>query len=111
MLSVPSDEDPSGALQTNVMGTFHVLEAARIFQVRQVIFSSSIGVYGGGIESDEITDTSLQRPAFFYGATKSFGENMGHFYKRKYGLDFRGVRYPSIVGPGVRSPSVIQFTS
>jgi threonine 3-dehydrogenase len=47
----------------------------------------------------------------FYGATKVFCEHMGLFYKRKYGLDFRGVRYPSIVGPGVRTPGVAQFTS
>ena len=47
----------------------------------------------------------------FYGATKVFGEHMGLFYKRKYGLDFRGIRYPSIVGPGVRTPGVVQYTS
>lgn len=111
MLSVPSDADPASSFQTNVAGTFHVLEAARLFEVPQVIFASSIGVYGGGIEGDEIGDFAPQRPFLFYGATKSFGENMGHFYKRKYGLDFRGVRYPSIVGPGVRSPGVVQFTS
>jgi nucleoside-diphosphate-sugar epimerase len=36
---------------------------------------------------------------------------MGLFYKRKYGLDFRGVRYPSIVGPGVKTPGAVQYTS
>ena len=111
MLSIPSDADPASSFQTNAAGTFHVLEAARLFDVRQVIFASSISVYSRDIEGDEIDDITLQRPALFYGATKSFGENMGHFFKRKYGLDFRGVRYPSIVGPGVRSPGVVQFTS
>jgi threonine 3-dehydrogenase len=111
MLSVPSDADPASSFQTNAAGTFHVLEAARLFDVRQVIFASSIGVYGQGIDADEIDDVTIQRPNLFYGATKSFGENLGHFFKRKYGLDFRGVRYPSIVGPGVRSPGVVQFTS
>ena len=37
MLTVPSDADPASALQTNVMGTFHVLEAARLYDVSQVI--------------------------------------------------------------------------
>jgi len=36
---------------------------------------------------------------------------MGLFYRRKYGLDFRAVRYPSVVGPGVRTPGVVQYTS
>jgi hypothetical protein len=29
---------------------------------------------------------------------------MGQFFKRKLALDFRGVRYPSILGPGVKTP-------
>lgn len=111
MLSVPSDADPASAIQTNAMGTFYVLEAARLFDVRQVIFSSSIGSYGRDIEGETLTDTTLQRPALFYGATKAFGEHMGLVFKRKYGLDFRGIRYPSVVGPGVTTPGMVQYTS
>ena len=48
---------------------------------------------------------------FFYGATKVFGEHMGLFYRRKYGLDFRGIRYPSVIGPGVTTPGAVQYTS
>jgi threonine 3-dehydrogenase len=58
-----------------------------------------------------ITDYTLQRPELFYGATKLFGELMGRFYRRKYGLDFRGLRYPAIVGPGVKTPGVVQYNS
>ena len=111
MLSVPSDADPASAIQTNAMGTFYVLEAARLFDVRQVIFSSSIGSYGRDIEGETLTDTTLQRPVLFYGATKAFGEHMGLVFKRKYGLDFRGIRYPSVVGPGVTTPGIVQYTS
>ncbi|MDP6709244.1 MAG: NAD-dependent epimerase/dehydratase family protein [Alphaproteobacteria bacterium] len=111
MLSVPSDADPASAIQSNAMGTFHVLEAARLFEVRQVIFSSSVGTYGHDMPDGAIDDATIQRPHLFYGATKVFGEHMGLFYKRKYGLDFRGIRYPSVVGPGVSNPGVAQYTS
>jgi len=111
MTSVPSDEDPAVAMQTNVLGTFHVLEAARLYEVPQVLFSSSIGTYGLDIKGNVIDDYTLQRPESFYGANKLFCEHMGLFYRRKYGLDFRGVRYPSIVGPGVRALGVAQYTS
>jgi nucleoside-diphosphate-sugar epimerase len=110
MLSVPSEADPPAALQANVLGTFHVLEAARLFDVEQVVFSSSRQTFGLGLE-DEITDLSLQRPQLFYGACKLFCEHIGLFYRRKYGLDFRGIRYPAIVGPGARTPGVVQYTS
>ena len=43
MLSVPSDADPAAAFRANAMGTYHILEAARLFDVQQVIFSSTIG--------------------------------------------------------------------
>ena len=111
MTSVPSDADPAAAMQTNVMGTFHVLEAARLYEVPQVLFSSSIGTYGLGIQENVIDDYTLQRPELFYGATKVFCEHMGLFYRREYGLDFRGLRYPSIVGPGVRTLGGAQYTS
>ena len=111
MLSVPSDADPTAAIHVNAMGTFHVLEAARLFDVPQVLFSSSIGTYGLGIEGEVIDDSTLQRPTLFYGVTKVFGEHMGLFYKRRYGLDFRCARYPSIVGPGVKTPGAVQYTS
>jgi threonine 3-dehydrogenase len=111
MLSVPCDADPAAAFHVNVMGTFHILEAARLFDVPQVLFSSSISTYGLDFEGEVIDDTTIQRPFLFYGATKLFGEHMGLFYKRRYGLDFRCVRYPSIVGPGVKTPGVVQYTS
>ena len=36
---------------------------------------------------------------------------MGRFYARKFGLDFRAVRFPSIVGPGVRTPGIVQYNA
>lgn len=111
MLSSPSEDDPGAAIRANALGTFHVLEAAKLFDVSQVIFSSTFGTYGQDIKEDVINDYTLQRPQLFYGATKVFSEHMGLFYRRKYDLDFRCVRYPGIVGPGVKSPGVIQFTS
>jgi threonine 3-dehydrogenase len=111
MLSVPSDADPAAALRVNALGTFHVLEAARLFDVPQVLFSSTQATYGADILEDRIDDYTLQRPQLFYGATKVFCELMGLFYRRKYGLDFRAVRYPSVVGPGITTPGVVQYTS
>ena len=67
-------------------------------------------MYGDDIQVDVINDNTLQRPQLFYGITKVFGELTGAFYKRKYGLDFRELRYPSIVGPGVKTPGVVQYT-
>lgn len=111
MLSVPSDADHAASFRANAMGTFHILEAAKLFEVPQVFFSSTLATYGLDIKTQEINDYTLQRPQLFYGCTKVFCEHMGLFYKRKFGLDFRGIRYPSIVGPGVKTPGIVQYTS
>jgi threonine 3-dehydrogenase len=111
MLSVPSDQDPPAAFHVNAMGTFHVFEAARLLGVSKVVFSSSIATYGRDLGEGPTDDLALQRPEIFYGACKLFGEHMGLFYRRKYGIDYRCVRYPSIVGPGVRTPGSLQYTS
>jgi threonine 3-dehydrogenase len=111
MLSLPSDADPWSSFRVNAQGTFHVLEAARILGVKKVIFSSTLATYGIDIRESVIDDYTLQRPTLFYGCTKVFSELMGRFYKRKFGLDFRGVRYPAIIGPGVKTPGIVQYNA
>lgn len=111
MLTVPSEEDHASAFRVNAIGTFNILESARLYDVQQVLFSSSIATYGLHLSDNEISDYTLQRPQLFYGATKLFCEHLGLFYRRKFNLDFRGLRFASIVGPGVKTPGVAQYTS
>jgi threonine 3-dehydrogenase len=103
MLSMPSEKRPWASFQANVVGTFTVMEAARLEGVERVIYSSTIATYSKDIRSAVIDDLTLQRPTTMYGATKVFGELLGRVYARKYGIDFRGVRFPSVVGPGAKT--------
>lgn len=108
MLSAPSNANPWASFQVNVIGTYNVLEAARLFNVGKVIFTSTQGTYG--LETGEVvTDTTIQRPVMMYGIGKLYCEGLGRFYRTKFGLDFRSVRYPSVVGPGVTTPGVAQW--
>jgi len=111
MLSVPCDDRPQAAFQANVVGTYHVLEAARLERVKQVIFGSSIAVYGRDLASRTVDDSTLERPNTMYGATKVFGELLGAYYGRRYDLDFRGVRLPSVVGPKSRTAHMSIYNS
>jgi nucleoside-diphosphate-sugar epimerase len=112
LLAPLCEKDPMLAIRVNVDGFMHLMEEARKNDVSQVIFSSSLGTYGLDLDDDEIlTDKTLQRPTSVYGVTKLFAEGAGRFYKRKYGLDYRAIRYPAIVGPGVRASGYITYTS
>ncbi len=112
ILAPPCERDPMQAIRVNVDGFMHLMEEARQNDVAQVIFSSSLGTFGLDLADDEVlTDTTLQRPTSVYGVTKLFAEGAGRFYKRLYGLDYRAIRYPAIVGPGVRATGYITYTS
>jgi nucleoside-diphosphate-sugar epimerase len=106
MLSLPSNADPQSSFATNVAGTYHVLEAARLFKVPKVIFSSTVATYGLDIQSQVINDATIQRPITMYGSTKVFAELLGRFYRTKYGVDFRAVRFPSVIGPGAKTAHI-----
>ena len=111
ILTGPGEKDPQTLLQANAVGFIKVIEAARQAGTEQLIFASSIGTYGRDLEAGPIDDLSLQRPNSVYGVTKVLGENLGAYYRQKYGMDFRSLRYPAIVGPGVTTWSVAQYTS
>jgi threonine 3-dehydrogenase len=103
MLSYAAELNPWAAFRANVLGTFHVLEAARLFGMPKVMFTSTLGTYGLGI-GEVIDDSTIQRPLGFYGVGKLYGEGLGRWYSSKFGLDFRSVRYALMIGPNVRTP-------
>lgn len=107
MLSLPSDANPWGAYDVNANGTLHVLEAARLFGVSKVVFLSSNAVYGGS--RGDIDETTLQQPGSMYGITKLFGEHLGRFYHRKFGPDFRALRFCVIIGLGAKTKHMSQY--
>src|SRR4030042_4736184 len=99
LLSASAEEKPITAYHVNAGGTFNVLEAARLFKVKRVIYLSTIASYGVGIP-DIVNEDTIQMPISMYGVTKVFSERLGEYYYRKFGVDLRGVRWPAVIGPG-----------
>ena len=93
-----TETSPATAFAVNVVGTFNILEAARLFNVKTVVYTSTQSTYSEGDKL--IPDDFPQRPTTFYGITKVCGERLGEGYWMKHKVDFRGVRYPIINGPG-----------
>jgi len=91
-------EYPRTAFETNIQGTFNVLEACVNNGVSKLIYSSSASVYG---DADEIpmTENHSFNNRNFYGATKIAGEAMARAFFDRYGLDFVGLRYMNVYGP------------
>jgi nucleoside-diphosphate-sugar epimerase len=110
MLAPSCDTNPEAGIRTNAIGTYHVLEAARLFGVQQVIFASSMSVLSPTYSNAEtIDDFSVTRPETVYGAAKLFSENLGLCYRRLYGFDYRGLRLPNVNGPGTTTHGYLEY--
>jgi nucleoside-diphosphate-sugar epimerase len=96
-------EDPRRYAGLNINGTLNMLEIARTFGVRKLVYTSTGAVYGAvqGVASEE---DHLPAPADLYAATKRSSELLGQQYAAAFDLDVRVGRVYFIYGPG-RLPS------
>lgn len=94
----PSVENPRHDMEVNIIGTFNMLEAARINNVTTFIFASS-GAPIGEVEPP-ITEEKAPRPVSPYGASKLAGEGYCSAYYRTYGLKTTSLRFGNVYGPG-----------
>lgn len=102
VLSARGEEIPQTTYRVNELGTFHVLEACRETSVDQLIFTSSIAVFGPDARTDHPTpDDAARNPLTMYGVNKASGELLGSYYHRRYGFDFRAVRFPGLISPAM----------
>lgn len=99
LLSAGAIASPTEAYHVNIDGFFHAIEGARLFDAQRFVFTSSIASFGPGTP-DPTPDDQDQKPTTLYGVSKVFGERLGEYYQRTYGLEFRALRLPSILGPG-----------
>jgi len=82
-------------LPANIVGTFHVYEAARLQGVKRIVFASSNHVTGFYKQSDTIDSSRSMRPDGYYGLSKAFGENLAQLYFDRYGIESVSLRIGS----------------
>jgi threonine 3-dehydrogenase len=98
ILSARGEEIPQATYRVNEVGTYNVLEACRETGVGQMIFTSSIAVFGPDTHTETPTsDEAPRHPTTMYGVNKASGELLGSYYHRRYGFDFRAVRFPGLI--------------
>ena len=100
ILSASGEANPRLAYDVNQTGTWNVLEACRRAKVSRLIFTSSIAVFGpppSGPLPDPTPDDTALHPTTMYGVTKVSGELLCSYYRHRYGIDCRGVRFPGLI--------------
>ena len=104
----PSVEDPRADMQANVIGTFNLLEAARLEGLNKFVFASS-GAPAGEVEPP-IHEELAPHPVSPYGASKLAGEGYCSAYYRTFGLKTVALRFGNVYGPGSTHKSSVVAT-
>jgi nucleoside-diphosphate-sugar epimerase len=97
ILSGTGEKNPQLAYRVNMDGTFNILEAARELGIAKVFAPSSIAVFGRGIDRANTGDEAPLRPATMYGVTKVSAELLFDYYRDRYDLDVRSLRFPGVI--------------
>ncbi len=81
-----SIDHPAEVIESNIMGTTHILEACRKIEIKKLVFASSMYVFSNN--------------GSFYKTSKQCCELLIEEYAKTYGFDYCILRYGSLYGPG-----------
>lgn len=100
LLLADSEKNIPAAVETNIMGTVNVFEAARICGIKRVVWSSSNSAFGSpdSFPYKHLPNDAPHFPITIYGRFKDFNEFLGDFYYERYGLEAIALRYVVIYG-------------
>ena len=101
-------ENPRAYLDSNVTGTFNVMEAARRHGVEHLLMASTSSVYGANIDMPFIETEKADTQLTIYAATKKANESMGHAYAHLYDLPTTMFRFFTVYGEWGR-PDMLLF--
>ncbi|MEO0365266.1 MAG: NAD-dependent epimerase [Pseudomonadota bacterium] len=94
-----SIENPHTYIESNIVGTLHVLEGCRHHEIEHLVYASSSSVYGANANMPFSIHDNVDHPLALYGATKKANELMAHSYSNLYELPTTGLRFFTVYGP------------
>ncbi len=99
--------NPLPSINVNCIGTTHIFEAARLSDIKRVVYMSSVAVFpertaltAPELGEDDPPAPSTSNQAGLYGACKLFNEHTADYYNHAYGMDLIAIRPTSVFGEG-----------
>lgn len=106
-----SIENPRSYLESNIVGTFELLEAARAYPPEHMLLASTSSAFGANTEMPYREIDKADHQMSFYAATKKATENMAHSYAHLFGLPITMFRFFTVYGPwGRPDMALFKFT-
>jgi len=97
VLSGNAEKIPQQAWEINMRALMNTLELARDSDVKKLFWPSSIAVFGPTTPRYNTPQLTVMEPNTVYGISKLAGERWGEYYQKRYGVDFRSLRYPGLI--------------
>ncbi|WP_299348974.1 NAD-dependent epimerase/dehydratase family protein [uncultured Shimia sp.] len=106
-----SIDAPRSYVESNLIGTFEILEAARAFPPKHMLLASTSSAYGANTEMPYAETHKADSQMSFYAATKKANESMAHSYAHLYKLPTTMFRFFTVYGPwGRPDMALFKFT-
>ena len=106
-----SIENPRSYLESNIIGTFELLEAARFYPPKHLLLASTSSAYGANDKMPYSEADKADYQMSFYAATKKSTESMAHSYSHLFNLPITMFRFFTVYGPwGRPDMALFKFT-
>ncbi|RYC17653.1 NAD-dependent epimerase/dehydratase family protein [Ciceribacter ferrooxidans] len=92
-------ENPKAYLDSNLIGSWNILELAKTLKVGHLMLASTSSVYGANPEVPFRETDRADEPLTFYAATKKATELMAHSYSHLYRVPTTAFRFFTVYGP------------
>ncbi|MBT8411228.1 MAG: GDP-mannose 4,6-dehydratase [Octadecabacter sp.] len=106
-----SIEEPRSYVDSNIIGTFNLLEAVRATPVQHLLLASTSSAYGANTKMPYAETDKADTQMSFYAATKKANEVMAHSYAHLYDIPTTMFRFFTVYGPwGRPDMALFKFT-
>ncbi len=106
-----SIDNPRAYFDSNLLGTYKLLEAARAYKPRHMLLASTSSAYGANKAMPYKETVKADHQMSFYAATKKATENMAHSYSHLFDISITMFRFFTVYGPwGRPDMALFKFT-
>ena len=92
-------ENPRSYIDSNIVGSFNVMEMAKKYNVKHLLMASTSSVYGSNTDMPFKEDSKADTQLTIYAASKKANESMAHSYAHLWRLPITMFRFFTVYGP------------
>ena len=88
---------PSEFVDNNILGFYNIINVAKNYNVKKIIYASSSSIYGES-KNFPLTESQKVNPKNIYALSKKVNEEMAGVFSKQYNISFIGLRFFTVYG-------------